>query len=377
MKPHIMFVVPYLKVGGQERQLYYIATQIARHGFKVTVVACERSGQFIPIYERSRLSVDYLDVPFSKPRALHLITSLCNTIRRVRPDIVVSRSWNTNILVALSGLITQRKTVLFVTGSIGSTTTYNSLQRRLRRWIMSMSQRIVCVSEGSLICFQDIFAISSNKLCVVHNGVDIDYISTLAREYSFDDSPVERTDGINILFVGRLERRKGLDILLEAISIIRLTEPELSEQIAVRIIGGGNRDIYETLCDDLQITSSVEFLGELPNPYGYMAHSDMFVLPSRTEGFPNVLLEAMALGMPAIASDCKSGPNEVIDHSINGWLVEPENPDILADAMIHLIKHPELRNCLGMNARKTISDRFSTESSVAQLMTVLNQVNGC
>jgi len=161
-----------------------------------------------------------------------------------------------------------------------------------------------------------------------------------------------------ILGVGRLHRQKGFDLLIRAYAKIRRAA---SNKWRLRIIGDGpEKPALMELAKSLHVGHSVEFLGQR-QVYSFMRSCGMFVLPSRYEGFPNVLLEAMSCCTPVISSNCKSGPSEIITNGRDGLLVPTGDVRILSDTMRSLMMSRRLRDELGNNAI-TVRDRYRLET---------------
>jgi len=160
------------------------------------------------------------------------------------------------------------------------------------------------------------FGCHINKLAVINNPVDVETINGQAQKG-------ERvfTNGVfNILAAGKLKYQKGFDLLIQSMSHIRRNNWHLT------ILGEGVEEKkLKQRAKKLNLSSKVTFAGFVDNPYKYMAQADLFVLSSRFEGFPNVVLEAMACGKPVVAFDCPGGISEIIKDGINGWKVEPGN----------------------------------------------------
>ena len=155
-----------------------------------------------------------------------------------------------------------------------------------------------------------------------------------------------------ILGVGRLARQKGFDVLLKAVSLLR------TEGARLLVIGEGKeRDALERLASRLGLAGRVSFPGYIPSPYPEMKAADVFVLSSRWEGLPNVLIEAMALGTPVAAADCPSGPREILDGGRYGPLAPPEDPSALARAVDALLKNPTPRDLLREGALRYSAER--------------------
>jgi glycosyltransferase involved in cell wall biosynthesis len=161
-----------------------------------------------------------------------------------------------------------------------------------------------------------------------------------------------------VLAVGRLNPQKGFDLLLRAFARIRSARTEWR----LIILGeGGERRNLETLRDELGLSECVDMPGRVKDPELWMARAGLVVQPSRYEGFPNVVLEAMAMGAPVISSDCESGPSDIIRDRVNGRLVPVEDVAALASVMDELIRDKPERERLG-RAAMSIRDDYAMET---------------
>jgi glycosyltransferase involved in cell wall biosynthesis len=166
----------------------------------------------------------------------------------------------------------------------------------------------------------------------------------------------------SITAMGRLSHEKGFDLLIRAFAKVRGPHPDWT----LTIFGEGvERKALEALRDSLGLGACVQLPGVVDKPHDVLRQSDLFVFPSRFEGFPNALCEAMACGLPVIAADCRSGPREIIKHGINGLLVAPGDHVQLAETIKQLIEDPPLRSRLGANAA-TLPEQFSLSSIMQQ-----------
>jgi glycosyltransferase involved in cell wall biosynthesis len=182
------------------------------------------------------------------------------------------------------------------------------------------------------------------------------------------DSATRRAD--EILAVGRLDRQKGFDVLLRAFAQSGLAE----EGLRLVILGEGpERPSLAALAQDLGVAAAVEMPGVVPDPERWMARCAFYVLPSRYEGFPNALLEAMAMGCAVIAADCDSGPRELVRHGENGLLVPVADVAALAQALRELALNPSLRACLG-HAAQAVRARYAKAAIVAEWRNLIEEV---
>jgi GalNAc-alpha-(1->4)-GalNAc-alpha-(1->3)-diNAcBac-PP-undecaprenol alpha-1,4-N-acetyl-D-galactosaminyltransferase len=169
-----------------------------------------------------------------------------------------------------------------------------------------------------------------------------------------------------------LSHQKGFDLLIEAFA--RLTPKYPGWEL--RIIGEGtDRAALERLATERGVALRVRFCGWLNDPQPVLAGSELFVLSSRWEGFPNALLEAMACGVPAVSFDCDSGPSEIIRDRVDGLLVPPDDVSALASALDHLMDDAALRREMGDRAREVVT-RFSCARFFAQWDNVVRGVLG-
>jgi GalNAc-alpha-(1->4)-GalNAc-alpha-(1->3)-diNAcBac-PP-undecaprenol alpha-1,4-N-acetyl-D-galactosaminyltransferase len=171
--------------------------------------------------------------------------------------------------------------------------------------------------------------------------------------------------------MGRLGREKGFDLLIKAFDEIAMDHPNWQ----LVIFGeGAYREELERQIKVSNLKDQIHLPGAVRSPRKYLAECNIFVLSSRYEGFPNVLLEAMACGLPVVSFACASGPSEIIRNSIDGILLDVENVPALEQALVDLMESDDLRRRLGIAAQQAVQ-RFSTER-VMQLWEDLISVSG-
>ena len=167
--------------------------------------------------------------------------------------------------------------------------------------------------------------------------------------------------------MGRLERQKGFDLLLEAYAQIADRHPGWQ----LKILGDGSlREQLAEQVRSLELEQSVELCGWVESPETWINKSELFVLSSRYEGFPNALLEAMAAGVPAVSFACESGPAEIIRHEVDGLLVPANDVKQLGQAIDRMLSRREERIAFGQRARD-VTKRFSCERFFQQWEAIL------
>lgn len=175
--------------------------------------------------------------------------------------------------------------------------------------------------------------VSPGKVLTLPNPIDKDYINRSMENVA---NPYPAEGGIRYVAVGRFARAKGFDVLVKAFALVRRRQPEAK----LTFVGNceydhGHFQEILNLVGTLNLGDAVKFEGFQKNPYPYMRYADCYVLSSRIEGLPNVMLEALYLKTPVAATTCIPVIGRIIENGKNGFLAEPDNPESLADAMVN------------------------------------------
>ncbi|MCC7537340.1 MAG: glycosyltransferase, partial [Deltaproteobacteria bacterium] len=218
------------------------------------------------------------------------------------------------------------------------------------RWLVRRAYRsadvVVAISDGVASCVTDSLGVDRQRVRRIYNAVDLELVTRRAAEPR--DGLPERF----LLAAGRLEHQKGFDVLVRAFS-----ETRARHETQLVILGEGpERRSLEALVRDCGLTGRVSMPGFVDNPWSYMARAQAFVLPSRWEGFGNVVVEAMACGTPVIVTDCDYGPREVVRHGVSGLVVRSEDAGELARSIDLVCEDRPLRGALGARGAERARD---------------------
>jgi GalNAc-alpha-(1->4)-GalNAc-alpha-(1->3)-diNAcBac-PP-undecaprenol alpha-1,4-N-acetyl-D-galactosaminyltransferase len=338
-KPKLVLLIAAMDCGGAQRVMADMANYWVRCGWHVTL-ATWSGPEIEDFYALSSASTRvWLDTSISGRSAVtqirataRRILKLRSLLIRTRPDVLLSFIDVSNIHAVLAASGLDVRVVVSERTDPAMNRTISRPWRILRR---------LCYWRADVIVAQtDCAARWLESQCKVN--VHVLPTPTVARERL-------------IIAVGRLKREKGFDVLLDAFGGLRSRFPDWS----VRILGEGpERSALEQQARALRIDDRVGFVGAVGNVEDWMSRAALLVHPSRREGFPNAVLEAMAMGMAVVCTDCRSGPSELIEDGVNGRLVAVDDGVQLATAMGQLMSDVALRERLGANAR-AVRERYS------------------
>jgi glycosyltransferase involved in cell wall biosynthesis len=349
--------------GGVERMIGNLAGGMAAQGFAVDLVLAKAGG--------AHLQQPPPGVRLVKLRAGHTFTSLfalARYLRTQRPAALLAakdRAIKTAVLARwLSG--TRPRLV----GRLGTTVSAALADKgRARRWLWYQGMRrfyrhvdqIIAVSQGVADDVMAITGLPANRVMVVRNPVVGPTLPELAQQPV--DHPWFGGDGPPVLLgAGRLTAQKDFPALLDAFARVRAQRP-----CRLVILGEGRlRSELQRQAANLGVAEDVSLPGFAPNPYAYMARAAVFVLSSAWEGSPNVLTEAMAVGTPVVATDCPSGPREILQGGRYGPLVPVGDAPALAQAILEVLDAPLERATL----RRAVAE-YSVERSAAHYLQAL------
>lgn len=373
----VLFVIPSLAGGGAEKVILHILKYIDRNKFKPHLILFEKTGELLHDLP-SDIKVEVLKgggniigriLDFTR---LILVTRLAILVKIKRPDTVVSFMWFTNLVALLAKMLSGLKCSVIVSERTSIIPYEMWFIRFLRsfviRFLYPKADKIIVNSKNTGLMLTRMSNILANKVEVIHNPIDIQKINQMRNENV--NHPWYKENIPIIIAVGRLSFEKGFSYLMRAFRIIAV------EDISCRLVilgEGAEKERLKKLVLELDIDDKVTFLGFQKNPYKYLGRSTAFVLSSLYEGFPNVLLEVLALGVPSIATRCPTGPEEIITDEVNGILVPPADEKALADAIKRLLLDKDLRKRLSDAGKKRAED-FGVEKIIKQYEEVIERV---
>ncbi len=351
---------PPLPVGGAERQAEQLSSYLAELGLAVGVIT-RHDGQAAK--NEIINGVQIIRVPQGPGPLKSLFFTLGSILMLIRRrnsyDILHAHlAFAPAVVACVTGKFLNKR-VIVKFGSGGAFGDVQVSKRTLRgRLILKLLQKWadVCIALNDEI-EQEMLAVGFNRSKIVRmvNGVDTKLFSQLDKVEAKNYLHSQVKDKIIILYTGRLAKQKSLPDLLRAINII--LEKEKPNFQLLLVGDGAERANLIDMTSKLGIQEYVTFVGKVDDVKPYLKAADIFVLPSVSEGISNSLLEAMAVGLACVATDV-SGSSEALDRGACGILVQPNNSEELAGALIHLISDKSEVLRLGSAARKYILDNY-------------------
>jgi len=341
----ILFIGTNLYSGGAERVLSEIANGLYLLGHKIFVFTMEENNRIIyPLNKNITLFENHRR---KRLNFLKAVFSIRNCVKTNNPDVIISFLHVNNILTILGLLGLKKK--LFITEH--SHPAYDILHfpwNVLRNILYMKATLLISVSNG----VSDYFSfMSKSKKFVINNPLPHE-IEKYSKKQFLEKSSVN-SDRHYIVAMGRLHNSKGFDILISAFSLIA----EENIEWDLIIIGeGSERKALEDLIKDLNLNNRVVLAGSIKNPFHYLRNSEIFVMSSLHEGFGNVIIEAMACGLPVVSFNCPCGPGEIITDNVDGILVETGNKFALAYTLKDLIKDTKKRRRIASAGIKRSKD---------------------
>lgn len=360
-RKRVLFLVPSFAGGGggAERVFSVLLDHLDRTRFEPHLALAQARSVLLEGIPRD-VVVHHLKVS----RMRYALPAIVRLAWKIRPQTILSTVVHLNVMLVLAKptLPGHIKLVLREATTPSLFISHDTRHPRIWKWlyrhVYRRADQIICLSDTMMDDFVEHFGLPQEKLVRIYNPVDANMIRRLVEA---SGSPYSGP-GPHLVAAGRLRREKGFDLLLEAMPAVLGRFPEAR----LTILGEGPLEAeLKEQAGRLGVTDHVDFPGFVPNPWPHFRHAGVFVLPSRFEGLPNALLEALVLGTPAVASECTGAIRELQPVGGRMLLVPPEDAGALAQAIISVCEMPKAdpapnaRNGPGPFNLQTVMDEYS------------------
>lgn len=355
--PHVLLVVDQFSktLGGGERIVLKLAALLPQYGYRASILT------FSADMESPALAAPpcpiYL-LPLQRTYDLHALKAALHLrrflkqqeVRIVQTFFESSDIWTGFVTKTMSGakLIWSRRDMGILR------TRKHEISYRL---MAGFPDAVFAVSELVRQHCIGVDSIDPTRVQTIYNGLNLADWNTTPR--------LDPTRTFAITTVGNIRRVKGHDIFIEAAALIIRQFPNVSFSIAGDVLDPAYFEELQTLVRKLGLTSYFHFTGGVTNLREHLATADIFVLPSRSEGFSNAIIEAMAASLPVVATNV-GGNAEAVQDRVSGFIVPPEDPEGLAVAVTKLLSDPSSAKAMGAAGRRLAMEKFTTEAMMGQ-----------
>lgn len=357
-KKKICFVMNTMNAGGAERVVSILANGFSEKGYHVTILVTSNNDSFYslnPEINYTKLSLSYISETSGRiNKYINRIKSLIQFLKKEKPDIVITFILNIETIIAckvagIKVLVSERNNPRFDPPYL--------VLRMLRKLVYPLANGFVFQTND----VRELFGKGiKQKSIVIPNPLN--------EHLPKKTNGVERTN--TVVSVGRLERQKDHKTLLNAFAIVHRKFPDYE----LIIYGEGNlRKELEEKIKSLGIEESVRLPGKTEDIYSKIINSKVFVFSSLYEGYPNALIEAMALGIPVVSTRCGYGPSEVIEEGTNGFLVSIGNEKEMAEKIEYIIENDAEAERIGRNAT-IIRGKLKSDDIVSKWINYINSI---
>ena len=323
-KIKILFVLPNLMAGGAERVTLNIIRQLESSQFEIYLLLINDYGEY-----KNLIPPNVKILNLNKSKTIYSVMSFIKVISKIKPEIIFSSLNRTSILTLFSKLFYSKSLIIIREPNMPSKELNNLplltklLTKKLYKYASIVIAQTDEMREEILNSFH---SLDKNNVLTINNPIDKEYINSSINN---NLSPYKKIKNLkNILAIGSLTKRKGFDILLNAFKLVLEKKPNIN----LYILGKGEeKKELLNLAKKLGIENKIKFEGFQSNPYIYLKHADLFVLSSRYEGLPNVVLEALYIKTPVVITNCVPFISNIVVNSKMGYVVEVENIEDMAE----------------------------------------------
>lgn len=358
--PHVLLVVDQFpkSLGGGERMVLKLATLLPRYGYRASILT-------FSVHPDSRV----LQAPPCRiyllplPRTYDLAALRAafefrqflreQNIRIVQTFFESSDIWAGFVTKTLSNakLVWSRRDMGILRGR---------KHQVAYRLMAGLPHAVFAVSDQVRRHCIEVDGIDAGRVRTIYNGLDLS-------DRSAAPKPTVNPGNVLVATVGNIRKVKGHDTFIKAAALIRSRCPGVSFSIAGEVLEQDYFVELLALVRDLNLSDRFSFIGGVSDTQNYLSEVDIFVLPSRSEGFSNAIIEAMEASLPVVATDV-GGNAEAVRDGVTGFIVPPEDPEALSEAIVRLVSEPSQAKGMGIAGKSLASEMFTTEAMMGRIV---------
>jgi glycosyltransferase involved in cell wall biosynthesis len=336
-RTRVLFIIPTLTFGGAERVIVTLLKHLDRSRFRLSIVVLDMRNEVF----RGDIPADVEIIDLGTTRVRYALPKIVSLIWKRRPQVLFSTLSHLNLALAIvRPLLTRELRYIARETNIVSCTLHSyrwpAAWAMLYRWFYKRIDLLVCQSRDMQSDLVERFGYPKQRSVVINNLVDVARVR-IQSALPLNHSGMQ-VGKIWLVAAGRMNKQKGFDILIEAIGL--LADP----RVHLSLLGDGPLlDELKRLAAARGVADQIDFPGFRSNPYAWLARADAFVLSSRHEGFPNVVLEALACGTPVIATPAPGGVREILEDIPQCKIADAVSAEALASALGNWIEGDKVR----------------------------------
>ena len=359
---HIVFAIGSLHGGGAERVVSVWSSALAQKGYRVSVLVYARLENEYPI--DPLVEVCPIADTEETCNAMSMLTRLkCfrSALKKLKPDVVISFLPVVQVYIALASVGLRIPRVETIRINPWRTGILKSKFAKIWIWCFKTCRALILQSEDQRAFFSSSV---QKKAVVIPNPINSLYVDNQKVEY--------HAASHKIVAAGRLSEQKNYKMMIDAVKLLS----EDYGDISLQIYGNGELDTQlRAYIKEQGLEDKVSLMGRSDELYNVYKNADVYVMSSDYEGMPNALAEAMAIGLPCISTDCKTGPRDLIDEGKNGFLIPCNDPKALAEKLKFIFSMTdEEQRALGENARAKVISFCGEKNSLDRLIELIESL---
>jgi len=372
MNKKIFIFIPSFESGGVERNAVIVANSLMEKGYDVSVVYCRKiNAQFTKLNKDiKKIKLNRLPyLPFIHERIVDAVSSALFgffVLQKIVDNKSVMISFQSNVVAIVLAKLLRVKVIVRLSNHYSNVEFEKSKLRKISEYLKKiLYKRADVVIANSQELADDYSRVLECPVQVVYNPIDIDGVKHKAKKPIFDEIFIKKNKPV-IIGIGRLCVQKNFGFLIRSFA----KSIQKVDAYLVIIGEGSERQKLEKLIKSLNLEGSVILMGHKDNVFPYLKRSDIFVLSSLYEGMPNALIEAVALKIPSISTNIKTGPKEILLNGEGGRLVEVNNIDDLRKAIVFRLLEQEVAQKAAENSFSQL-DRFSMDGMILRYKNII------
>lgn len=344
----LVIVTSALDVGGAQRFCMNFCRYLNNKNYNYQIVFLRNGKSKELKKEFEKYNINFKEL--GGKSVLKSIPKLIKHLRQEKPDIILSTIGNVDFATSIAKLFIPNSRLILRKANVIFENQKNIITKLQLLFENKMANRIVALTEEMKEDYSK-YGFKKDKINVINNMVDLDYIkSKIIQE---ENHPwFQNKKEYIIIANARMVEEKRYDILIKMFTELR----KKRNDVRLMILGSGK--LFENIKSMIpnEIKNDIEFLGFKNNPYYFMKNSDIFVLTSDYEGFPNVIIEAFACGLPVVSTDCKTGPKEIIREEVEGFIVPVQDYKLMAEKINFILNDKDIMEGMRENAINRAND---------------------